>query len=129
MRVLKAGDSGRRLAGSIGAEFPGPAVGYEELEPDEAAGVRRAAGSLGHESTGGLGREDPPLQRRFGVAFCCKFGLLVGAVMCLVMAAARYAYPLGDGPLLAALVGAQLLYGVGFSATSVRNSTRGSRRC
>lgn len=67
----------------------------------------------------------PPLQRRFGVAFCCKFGLLVGAVMCLVMAAARYAYPLGDGPLLAALVAAQLLYGVGFSATSVRNLNEG----
>ena len=60
----------------------------------------------------------PPLQRRFGVAFCCKFGLFIGAVMCLVFATARYALPLGAGPLLAVLVVAQLLYGVGFSATS-----------
>jgi len=60
----------------------------------------------------------PPLQRRFGVAFCCKFGLFVGAIMCLVFATARYALPLGAGPLLAVLVVAQLLYGVGFSATS-----------
>jgi MFS family permease len=60
----------------------------------------------------------PPLQRRFGVAFCCKFGLFVGAIMCMVFATARYALPLGAGPLLAVLVVAQLLYGVGFSATS-----------
>ena len=31
----------------------------------------------------------PPMQRRYGVAFCCKFGLLVGAVMCLVFAASK----------------------------------------
>lgn len=62
----------------------------------------------------------PPLQKKFGVAAMCRFGLLVGALMCLMMAAARHAYPLGIGPLLAVLVGAQLLYGVGFSATSVR---------
>ena len=70
----------------------------------------------------------PPLQKRFGFAAMCKFGLLVGIVMCLVMAAARFAYPLGIGPLLAALVVAQLLYGVGFSATSVRERERERER-
>ena len=60
----------------------------------------------------------PPLQRRFGVAFCCRFGLAVGALTCLALAAAKLALPLGAAALLAALVAAQLLWGVGFSATS-----------
>jgi len=53
--------------------------------------------------------------------FCCFIRLLTLSFSSpLFSSPIRYAYFLGDGPLLAVLVVAQLLYGVGFSATSVR---------
>jgi hypothetical protein len=60
----------------------------------------------------------PPLQRRIGVARCCRAGLAAGIPMTLVAPLATYALPAGPRAAAGVLAAGQALYGAAFASTS-----------
>lgn len=60
----------------------------------------------------------PPLQRRIGVARCCRAGLAAGVPMTLVAPLATYALPAGPRAAAGVLAAGQALYGAAFATTS-----------